>query len=101
VEVPADPELLRQGLTCCMTARRADPGQERAIRGRAGAGDRGSPEAGILLVQLAIAAGGHVVAAARGERKLDCSGAGRRAVDYSAPEWTQIVRRVPAAPDLM
>jgi NADPH:quinone reductase len=43
---------------------------------------------------LAIAAGGHVVAAARGERKLELlRSIGAGAVDYSAPEWTQIVWR--------
>jgi NADPH2:quinone reductase len=45
---------------------------------------------GILLVQLAHAAGAKVVGAARGERKLDLArthGA-REAVDYSEPGWT-------------
>jgi NADPH2:quinone reductase len=47
-----------------------------------------------LLVQLALAAGGHVVAAARGERKLELlRSLGAGAVDYSAPQWTQVVRR--------
>jgi NADPH2:quinone reductase len=37
---------------------------------------------------------GHVVAAARGERKLVLlRSLGAEAVDYSAPEWTQVVRR--------
>jgi NADPH2:quinone reductase len=45
---------------------------------------------GILLVQAARAAGAHVLAAARGRRKLDLAlerGA-EAAVDYSDPDWT-------------
>jgi len=58
----------------------------------------------ILLVQLTIAAGGHVVAAGRGERKLELlRSLGAGAVDYSAPDWTQIVRRETggAGPDVI
>jgi NADPH2:quinone reductase len=57
---------------------------------------------GILLVQLAIAAGGHVVAAARGERKLELlRSLGAEAVDYSAPDWThRSCGGKPGAPDL-
>jgi NADPH2:quinone reductase len=53
---------------------------------------------------LAIAAGGHVMAAARGERKLELlRSLGAEAVDYSAPDWTQIVRRETgdAGPDVI
>jgi NADPH:quinone reductase len=49
---------------------------------------------GLLLVQLAHAAGASVIAAARGERKLDLvrrQGAAV-AVDYSEPGWTSRVR---------
>ncbi|HZE32934.1 MAG TPA: zinc-binding dehydrogenase [Actinoallomurus sp.] len=49
---------------------------------------------GILLVQLAHAAGARVVAAARGKRKLDLvreQGADV-VVDYSEPGWTSVVR---------
>lgn len=49
---------------------------------------------GSLLVQLAHAAGAHVVAAARGGRKLDLArelGAGT-VVDYSEPGWPERVR---------
>ena len=44
---------------------------------------------GVLLVQLARAAGGQVIGAARGERKLAAvRQAGGQAVDYSEPGWT-------------
>jgi len=44
---------------------------------------------GVLLVQLALAAGGQVIGAARGERKLAAvRQAGGQAVDYSEPGWT-------------
>lgn len=49
---------------------------------------------GILLVQLAHAAGAHVIAAARGERKLNLArelGA-EIVVDYSQPDWAARVR---------
>jgi threonine dehydrogenase-like Zn-dependent dehydrogenase len=51
---------------------------------------------GILLVQLAHAAGARVAAAARGKRKLDLAlelGADA-AVDYSEPGWAERVREV-------
>ena len=106
VEVPGDPELLRQGLsllhdgpTALTLARKAAirPGERVLVTGAAGG-------LGILLVQLAIAAGGHVVAAARGERKLELlRSLGAEAVDYSAPDWTRIVRRETgdAGPDVI
>jgi NADPH2:quinone reductase len=46
--------------------------------------------AGLLLLQMARAAGARVIGAARGDRKLDAAreaGAGV-AVDYSRPDWT-------------
>ncbi|WP_093264353.1 zinc-binding dehydrogenase [Thermostaphylospora chromogena] len=51
--------------------------------------------AGILLVQLARAAGARVIAAARGQRKLDLAlehGA-EAAVDYSEPGWSEHVAK--------
>ncbi|WP_116245622.1 zinc-binding dehydrogenase [Nocardiopsis sp. FIRDI 009] len=50
--------------------------------------------AGSLAVQLARAAGAHVVGAARGERKLDLvrSLGADAAVDYSKPGWVEEVR---------
>jgi NADPH2:quinone reductase len=53
---------------------------------------------GILLVQLATAAGAHVVAAARSGRKLELArelGAAA-AVDYSRPGWLDAVREATA-----
>jgi NADPH2:quinone reductase len=60
---------------------------------------------GILLTQLARAAGAHVVAAARGKRKLDLAlerGADA-AVDYTEPGWTERVREATggAGPDVV
>jgi NADPH2:quinone reductase len=106
VAVPGDPGLLRQGLsllhdgpTALTLAANAAirPGEQVLVTGAAGG-------LGILLVQLAIAAGGHVVAAARGERKLELlRNLGAAAVDYSAPGWTQTVRRETggAGPDVI
>ena len=49
---------------------------------------------GVLLVQLAHAAGAHVIGAARGKRKLDLVGeqGADVVVDYSEPGWTSLVR---------
>jgi NADPH2:quinone reductase len=51
---------------------------------------------GVLLIQLARAAGGRVVGAARGERKLAVArAAGAEAVaDYSEPDWASQVREL-------
>jgi len=53
---------------------------------------------GVLLVQLARAAGGRVIGAARGERKLDAvrNAGAEVAVDYSEPGWTDQVRQLTA-----
>ncbi|MCF2527008.1 zinc-binding dehydrogenase [Yinghuangia soli] len=60
---------------------------------------------GSVLVQLAVAAGAHVIGAARGTRKLDAVrdlGAAV-AVDYSEPGWTDRVREATggAGPDVV
>jgi NADPH2:quinone reductase len=49
---------------------------------------------GILLLQLAHAAGARVIAAARGEQKLDLARelGSEAAVDYSGPDWAAWVR---------
>jgi NADPH2:quinone reductase len=49
---------------------------------------------GLLLVQLASAAGGRVIGAARGKRKLDLieEVGAEIAVDYSTPGWAEKVR---------
>nr|BFE99485.1 hypothetical protein GCM10020241_11610 [Streptoalloteichus tenebrarius] len=50
---------------------------------------------GILLAQLARAAGARVIGAARGERKLEVvRELGADAVDYSGPGWTGAVREL-------
>ena len=59
---------------------------------------------GLLLVQLARAAGARVVGAARGKRKLDLLGElGATPVDYSEPDWAERARAVTggAGPDVV
>lgn len=53
---------------------------------------------GLLMVQLAHAAGGRVIAAGRDRRKLDMAVAlnAKRTVDYSQPDWTDRVRELTA-----
>jgi NADPH2:quinone reductase len=53
---------------------------------------------GVLLVQLARAAGGRVIGAARGAQKLDAArnAGAEAAVDYSEPAWTERVRELTA-----
>jgi NADPH2:quinone reductase len=80
--------LLHDGITALrlMETTGVKPG-ERVLVTAAGGG------MGILLVQLAHAAGARVVAAARGRAKLDLvreQGADVT-VDYSAPDWTEQV----------
>lgn len=74
-----------------------------------GPGDRVLVEAaaggvGTLLVQLARLAGAHVIGAARGQWKLDLvTELGADAVDYSRPEWTEVVLELTAGagPDVV
>ncbi|MDF9813948.1 NADPH2:quinone reductase [Streptomyces sp. SPB162] len=60
---------------------------------------------GILMVQLALAAGERVVAAARGRRKLDLLAelGAHAVVDYSLPGWEERVREATggAGPDMV
>ena len=53
---------------------------------------------GVLLIQLARQAGGHVIAAARGERKLEKlkEHGADVVVDYSQPDWHEQVRTATA-----
>jgi NADPH:quinone reductase len=53
---------------------------------------------GVLLVQLARAAGGRVIGAARGQAKLDLvrDAGAEAALDYSDPDWTARVRELTA-----
>ena len=81
--------LLADGRTATMLLRAASPGPGERVLVEAAAGGVGS-----LLVQLAKAAGAHVVAAAGGTRKLGLArdlGADVT-VDYREPDWTERVR---------
>lgn len=53
---------------------------------------------GVVLVQLARAAGGQVIGAARGTRKLDAvrKAGAETAVDYTEPGWAERVRELTA-----
>ncbi|WP_248958221.1 zinc-binding dehydrogenase [Sphaerisporangium perillae] len=89
LEVPDAVALLHDGVTglAVFEAAEVKPGDWVLVTAAAGG-------MGILLVQLAHAAGAHVAAAARGEGKLDLA---RRlgadiAVDYSEPGWAERVR---------
>jgi NADPH2:quinone reductase len=80
--------VLHDGVTALALAERAGlrQGEQVLILGAAGG-------LGLLLVQLARAAGGQVIAAARGPAKLSAAaglGAGA-VVDYSEPGWTERV----------
>ncbi|MDJ0373496.1 zinc-binding dehydrogenase [Streptomyces sp. H10-C2] len=79
-------------------AARTKPGEWVLVTGAAGG-------LGILMVQLALAAGERVIAAARGKRKLDLLlelGA-HAVVDYSLPGWEDRVREATggAGPDMV
>lgn len=80
--------LLHDGPTALALARTAGYRAGRTVLVTAATGGAGS-----LSVQLARRAGARVIAAARGEAKLDLArrlGA-REAVDYSLPDWTDRV----------
>jgi NADPH:quinone reductase len=81
--------LLHDGRTAVHLAKVVGvrPGEWVLITGAGGA-------LGLLLVQLAHAAGGRVIAAGRDGRKLDMARAlnAKRTVDYSAPDWPAEVR---------
>jgi NADPH:quinone reductase len=89
LSLPDAAALIHDGLTAMIlfTAARLQPGERVLITAAAGG-------MGVLLVQLAHAAGATVVAAARGKQKLDLVkelGADV-VVDYSEPGWPQQVR---------
>ncbi|WP_285369630.1 MULTISPECIES: zinc-binding dehydrogenase [unclassified Streptomyces] len=92
--------LLHDGTTALglADAARTQPGEWVLVTGAGGG-------LGILMVQLALAAGERVVAAARGKRKLDLLrelGA-HAVVDYSLPGWEERVREATggAGPDMV
>ncbi|MET8143890.1 zinc-binding dehydrogenase [Sphaerisporangium sp. NPDC005288] len=83
--------LMHDGVTglAVLDAAEVEPGDRVLVTAAAGG-------MGILLVQLARAAGARVTAAARGERKLDLAqrmGADV-VVDYTEPGWAEHVREV-------
>lgn len=83
--------LVHDGRTAFAVAERANiqPGEWVLITAAAGG-------LGVLLTQIAHSVGAHVVAAARGDRKLELAARlGAEAVfDYSEPNWSDRVRAV-------
>ncbi|GAB2638603.1 zinc-binding dehydrogenase [Kribbella swartbergensis] len=94
VEVPPELNLetaiavFSDGLTALMLEELAPPMQDKDVLVTASAGGMG-----LLLIQLAHKAGAHVVAAARGQAKLDLSKAQGAdvVIDYSKPGWEKSV----------
>jgi NADPH2:quinone reductase len=98
--LPEAAALLHDGTTAMGLLRQTEvkPGEQVLVTAAAGG-------MGVLLVQLARTAGGRVIGAARGRRKLAMvSDAGADAVvDYSEPGWTGRVRELTAGhgPDVV
>ena len=94
VEVPPELDLrtavavFNDGLTALMLEELAPPMQGKGVLITASAGGMG-----LLLIQLAHKAGAHVIAAARGQEKLDLSKAQGAdvVIDYSKPGWEKLV----------
>lgn len=94
VEVPAELNLetaiavFGDGFTALMLEDLAPPMQGKEVLVTASAGGMG-----LLLIQLAHRAGAHVIAAARGQAKLDLSKAQGAdvVIDYSTPGWEKSV----------
>jgi NADPH2:quinone reductase len=94
VEVPAELNLetalavFGDGFTALMLEELAPPMQGKEVLITASAGGMG-----LLLIQLAHRAGAHVIAAARGQAKLDLSTAQGAdvVIDYSKPGWEKLV----------
>ncbi len=94
VEVPAELDeetavaVFGDGFTALMLEDLAPPMQGKEVLITASAGGMG-----ILLIQLAHKAGAHVIAAARGQAKLDLSQAQGAdvVIDYSRPGWEKLV----------
>jgi NADPH:quinone reductase len=80
--------VLHDGVTAEFLAERTGIGRGEQVLVLGAAGGLG-----LLLVQLALAAGAPVIGAARGQAKLDFVGAlgADAAVDYSEPDWTKRV----------
>lgn len=94
VEVPSDLDLgtavavFGDGFTALMLEELAPPMQGQEVLITASAGGMG-----LLLTQLAHKAGAHVIAAARGQEKLDLSKAQGAdvTIDYGKPGWEKLV----------
>ena len=94
IEVPADLDLetavavFGDGFTALMLEELAPPMQGKEVLITASAGGMG-----LLLTQLAHQAGAHVIAAARGQKKLDLSRAQGAdvVIDYGVPGWEKLV----------
>ena len=94
IEVPAElgvetaVGVFGDGFTALMLEQLAPPMQGKTVLVTASAGGMG-----LLLVQLARKAGAHVIAAARGQAKLDLSKAQGAdvVIDYSKPGWEKLV----------
>ncbi|TCO32916.1 NADPH2:quinone reductase [Kribbella steppae] len=94
VEIPAELNLetaiavFGDGFTALMLEDLAPPMQGKEVLVTASAGGMG-----LLLTQLAHKAGAHVIAAARGQAKLDLSKAQGAdvVIDYSKPGWEKLV----------
>jgi NADPH2:quinone reductase len=97
VEVPAELNLetaiavFGDGFTALMLEDLAPPMEGKEVLVTASAGGMG-----LLLIQLAHKAGAHVIAAARGQAKLDLSKAQGAdvVIDYSKPGWEKLVLEV-------
>ncbi|MEV4759226.1 zinc-binding dehydrogenase [Micromonospora sp. NPDC049559] len=97
VEPAVAAALLHDGVTALglVDVVRIEPG-DRVLVTAAGGG------LGVLLVQLALAAGARVVAAARGTAKLRrLADLGADTVDYSEPDWAARVRSVVGGLDVV
>jgi NADPH:quinone reductase len=94
VEVPAELDdetavaVFGDGFTALMLEHLAPPMQGKEVLITASAGGMG-----LLLIQLAHKAGAHVIAAARGQAKLDLSKAQGAdvVIDYSQPGWEKLL----------
>jgi NADPH2:quinone reductase len=89
VDLPTAAALMHDGSTAFTLFETAAPRPGEWVLVTAAGGG-----AGVLLVQLAHAAGAHVIGAARGTRKLELvRGLGaEHAVDYTSPDWAERAR---------
>jgi NADPH2:quinone reductase len=98
IDLASATALLADGRTALLMLRAADIGTGDRVLVEAAAGGVGS-----LLVQLAAAAGAHVVAAAGGPRKLELARSlgATYAIDYRRHGWTDEVRNAVGPVDVV